>query len=133
MSPPAASRDERSAPWFDAAADGVLLARRCRSGHWSAPMLFFGGAVLACATCGDVDLEWAPTAGRGSLVTWTEVPGPDGGTMAAAVVELDEGPWVFGSLAVPADERVEGLRLVVGFERPGGGEPVPVFARPGAP
>jgi len=47
----------------------------------------------------------------------------------AAVVELDEGPWVFGALTVPVDERAEGLAVAVGFTRVDDGEVVPVFSK----
>ncbi|MDT7638877.1 MAG: uncharacterized protein QOC83_3165, partial [Pseudonocardiales bacterium] len=113
---------------FDAASAGRLLLRRCRTGgHWNAP------AALTCTECGQANLEWADSAGVGSVLSWAVVhhkPGPDGTPAATpvAIVQLDEGPWLRGPLrlaegACPGS----GLRVRVAFGRADGGEPVPVF------
>jgi uncharacterized OB-fold protein len=121
-------RDDASAPFFDAASAGRLLLRRCRpGGHWNAP------AALTCTECGQATLEWADSAGVGSVLSWAVVhhkPGPAGTPAATpvAIVQLDEGPWLRGPLrlaegACPGS----GLRVRVAFGRADGGEPVPVF------
>ncbi|MDT7672441.1 MAG: uncharacterized protein QOD82_343 [Pseudonocardiales bacterium] len=121
-------RDDASAPFFDAASAGRLLLRRCRpGGHWNAP------AALTCTECGQANLEWADSAGTGSVLSWAVVhhkPGPAGTPAATpvAIVQLDEGPWLRGPLrlaegACPGS----GLRVRVAFGRADGGEPVPVF------
>lgn len=90
-----ATRDARSAPFFDALGEGTLLLRRCLPhGHLSAPETMF------CAGCGSSSLEWAPARGTGHIVTWTAVhtrPDESGATrvsVIAGIVELDEGPWL---------------------------------------
>lgn len=58
-------RDERSAPFFDAAAAGRLLIRRCAEcGRWLAP------EAGSCYDCGAEDPGWAPASGHGTLVSW---------------------------------------------------------------
>jgi len=58
-------RDDRSAAFFDAAARGQLLIRRCGTcGRWLVPEA--GG----CYQCGAEDPGWAPASGRGTLVSW---------------------------------------------------------------
>src|SRR6476661_3887731 len=58
-----ATRDERSAAWFDALAQGRLLIRRCdRCGHLGAPDRF------ACSACLADDLDWVPASGAGTLL-----------------------------------------------------------------
>lgn len=120
-------RDVGSGPFFDAAAEGILLLRYSpSSGEWSEP------AALVCSTTQADDLEWRAAAGTGELVTWTVKPGrtrdgvstPD---TVIGVVELAEGPWLTlrlvdtdpANLAERAPVRVE-------FVRPDGSEPLPV-------
>ena len=58
-------RDERSAPFFDAAAADRLLIRRCaKCGRWLAPQA--GG----CYGCDGEDPGWAAASGHGTLVSW---------------------------------------------------------------
>jgi uncharacterized OB-fold protein len=105
---PPATRDSRSAPFFDALGDGVLLLRRCAPhGHLSAPEVWF------CADCGSPDLAWTPARGTGHVVTWTAIhtrPDETGATsvsVLAGIVELEEGPWLRARLlaADPATVR----------------------------
>ncbi len=128
MNFPPAHRDARSAPFFDALATGVLLLRRCRPhGHLSAP------EVTACVECGHTDLDWAPAAGTGHVVTWTAVhsrPDPTGVStveVVLAVVELTEGPWLRTRLLAdqPADPR-SGAPVVLDIIA-GPGEPIYAF------
>ena len=126
----AIARDEASAAFFDAAAEGTLLLRRCPTcGEVFAPHQ---------ARCADgSELSWEPSAGRGTLVSWAVDPlpavdeqlaTPAGGT-CLGLVELAEGPWLHAAI-VDVDPAVlhEGEALQVRFVRPGGGEPVPAFA-----
>src|SRR5262249_55918356 len=96
-----AIRDDRSAEFFDALAGGRLQIRRCvPHGHVSSPEVMF------CAECGSRALEWAPTQGSGTVVSWTAIHGrPDetGATTVTAyvgLVELAEGPWLLARLLV---------------------------------
>ncbi|HEX4658277.1 MAG TPA: OB-fold domain-containing protein [Streptosporangiaceae bacterium] len=102
-----ATRDEWSAPFFDALGNGALLLRRCRRGHLSAPEVWF------CAECGSPDLAWTRARGTGHVVTWTAIhtrPDETGATsvsVLAGIVELEEGPWLRSRLlaADPATVR----------------------------
>ncbi len=102
----AAIRDERSAEFFDALAEGQVVIRRCvPHAHLSAPDVMF------CSECHTRDLEWVPAEGDGTVVSWTAIHGrPDetGSTSVTAyvgLVELTEGPWLLARLLVedPAD------------------------------
>jgi uncharacterized protein len=119
-------RDEATAEFFDAAAAGKFLLRRCPAGHYSEP------PAALCTTCGSTQLSWAAAAGGATLVSWAVTEGKHGqaGEPAATVLvigEFDEGPWWWSQLldADPA-QLTAGARLVVAFV-PGGSETVPVF------
>ncbi len=88
-------RDERSAPFFDAAAAGRLAVRRCTAcGHLLPP------AAPVCSACRSADLDWAEVSGEGTVVSWFVQHGRAGreGTpptrTCIVTVELPEGPWV---------------------------------------
>jgi len=123
-------RDDASAPFFDAAAEGTLLIRRCPScGTHYAPQQ---------PRCADgTELEWVPASGRGTLVTWAVDHAPaldpllasSDGTSTFGLVELDEGPWLQVPIVDTASGRLaEGRAVSVRFVRPGDGEAIPVFA-----
>jgi uncharacterized protein len=114
-------RDEATAEFFDAAAEGVFLLRLCAEGHVSEP------AVTQCTSCASTDLRWAPASGGAKLISWTVThPAND----LLVIAELDEGPWWWSQLvgAGPADLSA-GTRLRITF-RPAGDEHVPVFELP---
>jgi uncharacterized OB-fold protein len=121
-------RDEATAAFFDAAASGQFLLRRCPDGHSSEPQ------AAHCTTCGRTDLDWAPAGGGATLVSWAVTWGrasadgePD--RTVLAIGELDEGPWWWAQLAGadPAELSV-GQRLRIGFRSAGEEyEHVPVF------
>jgi uncharacterized OB-fold protein len=119
-------RDAATAEFFDAAADGQFLLRRCPSGHYSEP------ATAQCTTCAATDLSWAAASGGASLVSWAVTwgkPQADAEPVATIMViaALDEGPWWWSQLdgGDPAHLTV-GARLTIAF-RSGGAEHVPVF------
>jgi uncharacterized protein len=136
--------DERSAAFFAAAAQDVLLIKRCAScGRWLDP------AATGCAGCGEPDPGWAPATGLGTLISWAVLPAGAPGPVTAdpgavnpgaagsvlALVELDEGPWLRTRLegadgTGPASPRA-GMRVAAHFVHPAEGESYPVF-RPGA-
>ena len=128
-------RDEASAPFFDAAAEGRLLIRRCAAcGHWIAPYQRMGTTLDRCPACTSDRVEWAEASGRGTLVTWTVVhqagrrdPDAEHDPHPVGVVELEEGPWLTARLDADGTDLSAGMDLHVTFVRPGGGEPVPVF------
>ena len=92
---PAPIVDEPSKPFFDAAADAVLLLQRCdmcRAYLWPLREI--------CTECLSTDLSWAPSTGKGSVHSFVimhrlfhpafqeDVP------YNLTVVQLDEGPRV---------------------------------------
>jgi uncharacterized protein len=125
---PPVDRDEASAGFFDAAADGRLAVRRCVTGDG-----LFAPEVARCPRCGAAT-EWITVSGRGRLVTWAVVhrsPHPalaEAVPYVTAVVELAEGPWLRTRLAVDdASSLAPGLPVAVAFARPSDGESVPYF------
>ena len=127
------TRDEASAPFFDAALEGRLLARRCDDcGHWVAPYTRMGQVLERCPNCTSPRLSWAAASGDATLVTWTVVHSREGPARPVGIVELAEGPWMTVGIDADPAALAAGEALRVAFDRPGGGEPVPVF-RPVAP
>jgi uncharacterized protein len=120
-------RDDFSAPFFDATAEGRLLLRWSpSSGEWSDP------AARFCSVTQADDLEWREASGRGHLVSWTVKPGRPKDDEPApetviGIVETAEGPWL--TLLLPD---VDQSRLAVeapvrvGFVQPEGSEWLPV-------
>jgi uncharacterized protein len=61
--------DDRSAPFFAAAARDVLLIKRCaRCDRWLDP------GATGCPQCGAADPRWEQAAGRGRLISWAVLP-----------------------------------------------------------
>jgi uncharacterized OB-fold protein len=124
-------RDEATAEFFDGAAAGWLLLRRCPAGHVSEP------AAAQCTTCAATDLDWTPAGGGATLVSWAVTwSRPSAGEPRRQTIlvigELDEGPWWWTQLAgdpAPApDALAVGRRLRIEFARADTEhEPVPVF------
>ncbi|MGW2961693.1 Zn-ribbon domain-containing OB-fold protein [Streptomyces sp. NPDC001220] len=114
--------DAFTLPYWEAAAEGRLLLRRCRScgraHHY--PREF-------CPHCWSEDVTWEPATGRAVLYTWSVVhrndlpPFGDRVPYVAAVVDLAEGPRMMTELVDTPEPRA-GLELAVAF-RAG----VPVF------
>ncbi|MGR6971094.1 Zn-ribbon domain-containing OB-fold protein [Streptomyces cynarae] len=116
--------DAFTRPYWDAAARGRLLVRRCaacgRAHHY--PREF-------CPFCWSDDVTWEPASGRATLYTWSvvhrnDLPPFDGRTpYVAAVVDLAEGPRMMTEVVGcgPSGLRV-GMALEVAFR-----EGVPVF------
>jgi uncharacterized OB-fold protein len=118
-------RDGRTGAFFDGAAEDRLMTRRCETcGRWFAP------DATGCPGCGEDDLAWAEASGEAVLVSWAVAHSRTGATAALALVELAEGPWMYGRLAAVAEPR-EGLPLRVRFVHPEEGESYPVFEERG--
>jgi uncharacterized OB-fold protein len=123
------ARDDATAEFFDAAAAGRFLLRRCPAGHFSEP------PAAQCTTCASTSLRWDAAAGGATLVSWTVAWGrPASGSeperTVLVIAELDEGPWWWSQLvdADPANLAV-GQRLRIEFRRADvEHEAVPVFA-----
>jgi uncharacterized OB-fold protein len=114
-------RDGRTDPFFDGAAAGRLVIRRCEAcDRWFAP------DASGCPGCGDEDLTWAEATGDATLVTWTVLPKDPPAYLA--LVELSEGPWLHTRLdGVSRDGLREGLPLHATFEHPDEGESYVLF------
>jgi uncharacterized OB-fold protein len=127
-------RDDRSAEFFDAAAQGTLLYQKCANcGYAQLPIA--GGTVgTRCRNCGQTKAAWTPASGAATLVSWTSspvrtadgtVPGP-----VIGLLELAEGPWMeaqLHALSGDAAQLAEGAPFTVAFETPAGSEAIPVF------
>ena len=122
--------DTRDTPFFAAAADGVLMIKRCAGcGVWLAP------TASGCPLCGeDTELVWEPASGRGTLVSWSAVhPRQDGPVAVPALVELAEGPWLATGLRLAGPAELAclhaGQPVSAEFVRPAQGAAYPVFGR----
>ncbi|MEU0392044.1 Zn-ribbon domain-containing OB-fold protein [Streptomyces sp. NPDC006208] len=125
--------DDFTRPFWDAAADGELLIRRC------------GACALAhhyprefCPHCWSDDVDWARASGRATLYTWSVVhrndlpPFGDRVPYTAAVVDLAEGPRMMTEIVACEEKDLRiGMELMVCFRREGDTPAVPVF-RPAA-
>ncbi|WP_037647619.1 Zn-ribbon domain-containing OB-fold protein [Streptomyces flavidovirens] len=121
--------DAFTRPYWDAAAEGHLLLRRCRAcarpHHY--PREF-------CPYCWSEDVHWVRASGRATLYTWSVVhrndlpPFGDRVPYVAAVVDLAEGPRMMTEI-VDCEEAVLriGMPLTATFRREGEGPAVPVF------
>ncbi|MGW0181552.1 Zn-ribbon domain-containing OB-fold protein [Nocardia sp. NPDC003345] len=105
----------------------TMVIRRCGSCR-----ALFAPPVLRCSSCRCDEFERVPAAGSGSVVCWRKVAcaataGADAVESTLAIVELDEGPWVYtvidGELPRAARRPVR-----VRFQAPPRGDRFPVFA-----
>lgn len=112
--------DAFTRPYWDAAAEGRLLVRRCgacgRAHHY--PREF-------CPYCWSEDVTWETASGLATLYTWSVVhrndlpPFGERTPYVAAVVDLDEGPRMMTEVVDDAEgaEGAEGgLRVGMGLE-----------------
>ncbi|MFH8567113.1 Zn-ribbon domain-containing OB-fold protein [Streptomyces sp. NPDC017993] len=111
--------DAFTRPYWEAAAEGRLLLRRCHARGCGAahhyPREF-------CPYCWSEDVSWETAGGRATLYTWSVVHRNDlppfGGRVpyVAAVVDLAEGPRMMTEIidCPEADLRI-GMPLVVSF------------------
>ncbi|MER6097877.1 Zn-ribbon domain-containing OB-fold protein [Streptomyces sp. NPDC001728] len=126
--------DAFTRPYWDAAAEGRLLLRRCaacdRVHHY--PREF-------CPHCWSEDARWEEASGRATLYTWSVVhrndlpPFGERVPYVAAVVDLAEGPRMMTEVVDVAEDDLRiGMQLRVAFRREGaegsaGVVTVPVF------
>lgn len=121
-----AYRDDKSGPFYDAAADGRLAIRGCANCHEALPP-----EAAVCTTCAGTDLRWLSSLGTGSLIAWTRVhraPNRLYGDLVPYIVgliELDEGPWLYGCLV--ASEPRLGMCVRAEFPFASEGDAYPVF------
>ncbi|GFH36921.1 hypothetical protein SCWH03_31540 [Streptomyces pacificus] len=122
--------DDFTRPWWEAAAEGRLLVRRCgacgRAHHY--PREF-------CPYCWSEEVGWEQASGRATLYTWSVVHRNDllpfraRTPYTAAVVDLAEGPRMMTEIVGCAEEDLRiGMELEAAFREEGGAVVVPVFA-----
>lgn len=104
-------------PYWDAAADGVLLIAKCEDcgkvHHYPRPF---------CPSCWSENVIGIESSGRGTLYTYSTVyvndlhPFKERLPYVAAIVELDEGPRLMTNMedCEPAELQV-GMPVIVGF------------------
>lgn len=80
-------------------AKNTLIIQRC-----AACAALFAPHTPACSACGSSDLEAVASSGVGSILSWRTVErwGKAGDhepvPLTIAIVELDEGPWVYTAI-----------------------------------
>ena len=113
--------DAFTRPYWDAAAEGRLLLRRCgacgRAHHY--PREF-------CPLCWSEDVTWERASGRATLYTWSVVhrndlpPFGSRTPYVAAVVDLAEGPRMMTEVVGCGEESLRvGMALEVAFRAEG--------------
>ncbi|GAA2637798.1 Zn-ribbon domain-containing OB-fold protein [Streptomyces axinellae] len=111
--------DAFTVPYWQAAAEGRLLLRRCRAPGCGAahhyPREF-------CPRCWSEDVEWVTASGEATLYTWSVVhrndlpPFGERVPYVAAVVELAEGPRMMTEITGCPEEALRiGMPLRVAF------------------
>ncbi|MET0272805.1 MAG: Zn-ribbon domain-containing OB-fold protein [Phenylobacterium sp.] len=113
-----------SKPFWDAAAEGRFLIKRCvpcGKPHW------YPRAI--CPHCGSGETVWEESPGEGVVYTFSILRRSPTGPFALGYVTLDEGPAVLTNFVDVAPEDLKiGMRVKVKFQPTEGGPPAPVFA-----
>ncbi|WP_018657170.1 Zn-ribbon domain-containing OB-fold protein [Actinomadura flavalba] len=126
-------RDGRTDAFFDGTAAERLMIRHCAECD-----VHLAPDATSCPGCGDEDPGWARASGDASLVSWTVTHGrpAEDGTVPEpallALVELDEGPWLYTRLAVARAALREGLPLTAAYVHPDEGESYLLFTERGS-
>jgi hypothetical protein len=120
---PAPIVDSFTAPFWQAAALGTLMIRRCKTcgeAHWY-PRPF-------CPHCGSGDTEWESASGGGTIYSYTVTRRSGPVPYVLAYVTLDEGVTMLTNLVEAQIESLRiGQRVQVAFREAEGGGAVPVF------
>lgn len=130
-SKPMPEADEQSAPFYEAAARGVLLLKSCA--QCSTVLV---PAAEFCSECLAEGLAWREASGNATLFTFgimhQKFPGFEGDVpYNIAVVQLEEGPRMSTNVVdCISDDLAVGMSLRVVFQDAGNGLKVPRF-RPG--
>ena len=106
----------------------ALMIRRCTNcAKFLAPL------TVGCSFCQSFDLEWVPSLGLGTIVSWKVVHLPPSGQRhgksmpsTVAIVELDDGPWVYSTIEGDVPRSSQPVR--VKFEARPRSDRFPVFA-----
>ena len=120
---PAPEASPETQAFWDGAAQGKLLLKKCRS---CGEVHYYPRTL--CPFCGSDATEWLPAAGTGTLYSYSvmrraEVP------YAIAYVTLEEGPTMMTNVVDADLDAIRiGQRVRVRFTPTDGGPPVPTFA-----
>ena len=124
------SPDADTQPWWDAAAEGRLLIKRCAA---CGKPHFYPRSF--CPHCWSTDVEWEDASGRATLYTYSIVrrndlpPWGDRVPYVAAVVDLEEGPRMITNVIDCDEADLEiGMPLTVTFRQEDDWS-IPVFRR----
>jgi uncharacterized protein len=116
-----------SEPYWEGAKRGELLFQRCGAcGHAE-----FDPAIL-CRKCGSRDLAWEPSAGIGTVYSWTVVWRPQRPSFvvpyAPAIVDMDEGYQILANVVgCDVADLAVGQRVAVEFHAVSEGYALPYF------
>ncbi len=120
---PAPEPNVETQPFWDAAAEGKLLIKRC--GACGEPHYY---PRALCPFCLSADTRWEEAAGTGTVYSLSTMRRGKDAPYTLAYVTLDEGPAVLTNLAGDPDTLAIGQRVRVAFAATEGGPPVPMFA-----
>ncbi len=120
---PAPIMTPEAKPYWDAAAEGKLVVKRCaacgQAHHYPRSI---------CPVCGSDRTEWMDASGRGTIYTYSvmrRVPVP----YAIAYVTLEEGPTMMTNIVGTDLDAIRiGQKVKVVFTPTDGGPPVPMFS-----
>jgi len=119
---PAPEANPETKSFWDAAAEGRLLIRKCVT---CGQVHFYPRAI--CPFCGSDKTEWVTASGRGTVYSYSvmrRVPIP----YALAYVTLEEGVTMMTNIVDGDLDAIRiGQRVTVAFKPSEGGPPVPMF------
>jgi uncharacterized OB-fold protein len=119
---PAPIQSPENRPFWDAAAQGRFMIRRCKSckePHWYPRAL--------CPFC-QGDTEWQACSGEGAIHTYTIMRRSPEGPFALGYVTLDEGPCVYTNFVdCDFDKLAIGARVKVVFKASESSVALPFF------
>jgi len=120
---PAPAVTIESKPFWDAAAEGRFLIKRCEAcgkAHWYPRAL--------CPFCFSEKTVWEESPGEGVIYTYSVMHRSPSGPYAIGYVTLNEGPAVLTNFVDVAPDGLKiGMKVKVKFQPTQGGPPVPVF------
>ena len=124
---PAPEVSPETQAFWDAAADGKLLIKRC--GACGEPHYY---PRPLCPFCLSAETRWEETAGAGTIYSLSTMRRGKDAPFTLAYVTLDEGPAVLTNIATPDHDALAiGQRVRVHFAPSEGGAPYPMFAPEG--
>ena len=119
---PAPVPNPETKPFWEAAAEGRLLLKRCRS---CGEVHYYPRTL--CPLCGSGETEWQPASGGGTIYSHSVMRRAEA-PYAIAYVTLDEGVTMMTNLVdCDLDAIRIGQRVRLVFKPTEGGPPVPTF------